>query len=263
MRSYWGFKTISTETKTILSKPPSFRIRGKHIEMFPPALKLHIQHLCRIYIIPLLCISKLSQPCLSNFVQTAQPELSHWCLIFALTHLRQTGMCLRLQPLRRTFLSACGIMLSVWLGTLALVCFNITPTTQEVPEAMDKQSCTRCVLTLLHLDQAIRWNTKLYRKKLYGFYSPDTRQMWQGLQHIADYSTITSSIDDLPDDLNTFHTRFETSSYSTERRHSYRTTCPSFPPQSHHVIYIKHWGRSNSSKVAGLNNIPRWAFRAA
>lgn len=32
---------------------------------------------------------------------------------------------------------------------------------------------------------------------------------------------------------------------------------------SHHVIYIKHCGRSNSSKAAGPNNIPRWAFRAA
>lgn len=45
----------------------------------------------------------------------------------------------------------------------------------------------------------------------------ESRQMWQGLQHITYYRTRTiSSTDSLSDDLNTFYTRLETSSPSTE-----------------------------------------------
>ncbi|KAK0151122.1 hypothetical protein N1851_007759 [Merluccius polli] len=74
------------------------------------------------------------------------------------------------------------------------------------------------------LKKAITAAKRQYREKLDGFYSTaDSGRMWQGLQHITDYRTTTntiSSTDSLPDDLNIFYTRFETSSHSTEEAHT-------------------------------------------
>lgn len=74
---------------------------------------------------------------------------------------------------------------------------------------------------------------KQYRERLDGFYTTDNSLwMWQGLQHIKDYRTITSTIspnDSLPDDLNTFYTRFETLSYNTERQVMFSPPSSTFP----------------------------------
>jgi len=55
---------------------------------------------------------------------------------------------------------------------------------------------------------AITVAKRQYREKLDSFYSTaDAGWIWQGLQHIVDFTTITSTIsssDSLPDDLNTF-----------------------------------------------------------
>ncbi|KAK3562557.1 hypothetical protein QTP86_002036 [Hemibagrus guttatus] len=76
-----------------------------------------------------------------------------------------------------------------------------------------------------------------YREKLDSFYSnADAGRMWQGLQRITDYrpttSTTISSLDSLPDDLNTFYACFETSSDNTEWRHTHigTTQSPFSPP---------------------------------
>ena len=118
------------------------------------------------------------------------------------------------------------------------------------------------------LEKAIRAAKRQYRVKLDGFYSTaDSGRMWQGLQHITDYRTTTSTIsstDSLPDELNTFYTRFETSSPTTERRPSHtRSTLPLSPPptvssgQVHRVLR-----NINPRKAAGPDNIPGRALRA-
>ena len=55
----------------------------------------------------------------------------------------------------------------------------------------------------------------------------DSGRMWQGLQHITDCRTTTNTIistDSLLDDLNTLYTCFETSSHTTEWRHTHTGT---------------------------------------
>lgn len=76
------------------------------------------------------------------------------------------------------------------------------------------------------LRKAITAAKRQYKEKLDSFYSTaDAGRMWQGLQHITDYKTTTntnfSPSDSLPDDLNTFYARFETSSVKTERSHTH------------------------------------------
>ena len=104
------------------------------------------------------------------------------------------------------------------------------------------------------LEKAIRAAKRQYRVKLDGFYSTaDSGRMWQGLQHITDYRTTTSTIsstDSLPDELNTFYTRFETSSPTTERRPSHtRSTLPLSPHQpSHQDRYTESLGTSTLAR---------------
>ena len=67
-------------------------------------------------------------------------------------------------------------------------------------------------VAMYQLEKAITEVKRPYREKLDSFYSTaDYRRMWQGLQHITDFR------ESLPDDLNTFYTRFEISSHTTER----------------------------------------------
>ena len=107
-----------------------------------------------------------------------------------------------------------------------------------------------------------------YREKLDSFYSiADSGRMWQGLQHITDYKTTTntiSSTDSLPDDLSIFYTRFETSSHSTERRHTHTgTTQPPSPPLTISSGQVnKALRKINPCKAAGPDNIPGRALRA-
>ncbi|KAK3538973.1 hypothetical protein QTP86_023577, partial [Hemibagrus guttatus] len=94
------------------------------------------------------------------------------------------------------------------------------------------------------LRKAITVAKKQYRENLDSFYSnADAGQMWQGLQHITDYrpttSTTISSSDSLPDDLNTFYSRFKTSSDNTEALR-----------------------KINPRNSAGPDNIPGQALRA-
>lgn len=106
-----------------------------------------------------------------------------------------------------------------------------------------------------------------YREKLDSFYSTaDSGRMWQGLQHITDYRTTTNNItltDSLPDDLNTFYTRFEAPSHTAERGPMYTWTDQSaFPPPSVSSTQVhKALRKINPRKAAGPDNIPGRALR--
>ncbi|MCI4377016.1 hypothetical protein PGIGA_G00198560 [Pangasianodon gigas] len=120
------------------------------------------------------------------------------------------------------------------------------------------------------LRRAITAAKRQYKEKLDSFYSTaDARRMWQGLQHITDYKTTTNTTislsDSLPDDLNTFYARFETSSLvDTERTHTHtRTTqSPSPPPTVSSAVVHKALRKINPRKAAGPDNIPGRALRA-
>ena len=90
--------------------------------------------------------------------------------------------------------------------------------------------------------------------------------MWQGLQHITDYKTTAtiSSTDSLPDVLNIFYTCFETSSHSTERRHTHTgTPRPPSPPLTVSLDQVnKALRKINPRRAAGLDNVPGRALRA-
>ncbi|KAK2905565.1 hypothetical protein Q8A73_009508 [Channa argus] len=107
------------------------------------------------------------------------------------------------------------------------------------------------------------------KRQLDSFYSTtDSGRMWQGLQHITDYRTnttnITTSTDSLPDDLNTFYTRFEGRSYTAERgpTHTWTTQPPSPPPTVSTTQVHKALRKINPRKAACPDNIPGWALRA-
>uniref|UniRef100_A0A3B1K8G0 Reverse transcriptase domain-containing protein n=1 Tax=Astyanax mexicanus TaxID=7994 RepID=A0A3B1K8G0_ASTMX len=88
--------------------------------------------------------------------------------------------------------------------------------------------------------------------------------MWQGLQHITDYKTTTSTLstaDTLPDDLNTFYTRFETPSTTTER-HTQPSTPPSPPLTVSSGQVYRALRKINPRKAAGPDNFPGRALRA-
>ena len=117
------------------------------------------------------------------------------------------------------------------------------------------------------LKEAITAAKRQYREKLDSFFSTaDSGRMWQGLQHITDYKTTTtiSSRDSLPDDLNIFYTRFETSSHSTERRHTHTGTTqpPSIPLTISSGQVNKALRKINPRKAAGPDNIHGRALRA-
>ncbi|CAM4275437.1 unnamed protein product [Leuciscus chuanchicus] len=118
------------------------------------------------------------------------------------------------------------------------------------------------------LRRAITAAKRNYREKLDSFYSTaDSGWMWQGLQHITDYKTITGSIsstDSLPDELNLFFTRFETSSVHTEWSHPHiQTTQHSSPPLTvSSTVVLKALRRINPRKAAGPDNITGRTFRA-
>ncbi|KAK2921577.1 hypothetical protein Q8A73_001062 [Channa argus] len=119
------------------------------------------------------------------------------------------------------------------------------------------------------LRKAITAAKRQYREKLDSFCSTtDSGGMWQGLQHITDYRTnttnITTSTDSLPDDLNTFYTRFEGPSYTAERgpTHTWTTQPPSPPPTVSTTQVHKALRKINPRKAAGPDNIPGRALRA-
>ncbi|KAK2875601.1 hypothetical protein Q8A73_024029 [Channa argus] len=118
------------------------------------------------------------------------------------------------------------------------------------------------------LRKAITAAKRQYREKLDSFYSTtDSGRMWQGLQHITDYRTnttnITTSTDSLPDDLNTFYTRFEGPSYTAERGPTHLDhSTPSPPPTVSTTQVHKALRKINPRKAAGPDNIPGWALRA-
>ncbi|KAK3515067.1 hypothetical protein QTP70_006005 [Hemibagrus guttatus] len=88
-------------------------------------------------------------------------------------------------------------------------------------------------------------------------------QMWQGLQHITDYRTTTSTTispsDSLPDDLNIFYAYFETSSDNTERRHTHTHMDHPTPLLPCGTVVHKALRKINPRKAAGPDNIPGWA----
>ncbi|XP_037400811.1 uncharacterized protein LOC108414208 [Pygocentrus nattereri] len=121
--------------------------------------------------------------------------------------------------------------------------------------------------TKYRLRKVITAAKRQYREKLDGFYSTaDSRQMWQGLQHITEYRTITSNIsstDSLPDDLITFYTRFETSSTSTGRFTHTQPTQPLSPPLSVSTGQVcRALRKINPRKAPGPDKIPGRALRA-
>uniref|UniRef100_A0A8C8DGK4 Reverse transcriptase domain-containing protein n=1 Tax=Oryzias sinensis TaxID=183150 RepID=A0A8C8DGK4_9TELE len=117
------------------------------------------------------------------------------------------------------------------------------------------------------LRKAITAAKRQYREKLDGFYSTaDSGRMWRGLQHITDdrSSTITiSAADSLPDELNAFYTRFETSTPHTEGPlYSWTITPPSPPPVVSTAQVNKALRRINTRKATGPDNIPGRALKA-
>ncbi len=129
------------------------------------------------------------------------------------------------------------------------------------------------------LRRAITAAKRQYKEKLDSFYSTaDAGWMWQGLQHITDYKTTTitniSPSDSLPDDLNTFYARFETSSVNTEPKfeieveveiahtHLDHPTPPPPPPTVSSAVVHKALRKINPRKAAGPDNIPGQALRA-
>ncbi|KAK3537688.1 hypothetical protein QTP70_017909 [Hemibagrus guttatus] len=146
-------------------------------------------------------------------------------------------MCLKLQQLRRTLLSSYRILLKYKAAKYGL--------RKAITEAKTQ-----------------------YREKLDSFYSTaDAGRIWQGLQHITDYTTTTgttiSPSDILPDDLNTFYACFETSSDNTERRHTHIGTSqpPFFLPIVSSAVVQKALRKINTCKAAGPDNIPWQALR--
>ncbi|KAI3370881.1 hypothetical protein L3Q82_007141 [Scortum barcoo] len=73
------------------------------------------------------------------------------------------------------------------------------------------------------LRKTIKEAKQLCQQKLEGYYSTDTRRMWQGLQLVTDYKGTTMRISNnstsLPDELNQFYCCFETHNRETERTH--------------------------------------------
>lgn len=102
---------------------------------------------------------------------------------------------------------------------------------------------------------------KHYRERLDGFYTTaDPKRMWQGLQHITDDRTTTSTIspnNSLPDNLNTFYTFFKTSSYNTDTGALPPSPSPTISSDQLHKALKK----INPYKAAGPDNIPGRALR--
>ncbi|KAI3372349.1 hypothetical protein L3Q82_022843, partial [Scortum barcoo] len=71
-------------------------------------------------------------------------------------------------------------------------------------------------------DVHFRWKRA---EKLEGYYSTDTRRMWQGLQLVTDYKGTTVGISNnstsLPDEFNQFYCRFDTHNRETEKTHEH------------------------------------------
>ncbi|XP_053290725.1 uncharacterized protein LOC128450974 isoform X2 [Pleuronectes platessa] len=88
------------------------------------------------------------------------------------------------------------------------------------------------------LRSAISSAKRLYRDKVESHYKgSNTRNMWAGLRTITDYKAKTSSADvvsaSLPEDLNTFYARFESSPPAVEIEQAQEDRCPpSYPGQT-------------------------------
>ncbi len=137
------------------------------------------------------------------------------------------------------------------------------------------------MLDLLHLHQAMRQSTKLqsmgWEKPLQRLID-SAKRSWTvstllpmpggcGKACSASQTTrpprtliIISASDSLPDDLNSFYARFETSSVNTERSHTH--TWANQPPTVSSAVVHKALRKINPRKAAGPDNIPGRALRA-
>lgn len=89
--------------------------------------------------------------------------------------------------------------------------------------------------------------------------------MWQGLQHVTDYisgntANITNTTTSLPEQLNKFYSRFETSSSVAQRRLSHTQNTKEPPLTVSAADAHKALRKINPRKAAGPENIPRRAL---
>ncbi len=135
------------------------------------------------------------------------------------------------------------------------------------------------MLDLLHLHQATRQSTKLqsmgWEKPLQRLID-SAKRSWtvstllpmpsgcgkacSASQTTRPPQTLISASDSLPDDLNSFYARFETSSVNTERSHTH--TWANQPPTVSSAVVHKALRKIYPRKAAGRDNIPGRALRA-
>ena len=92
--------------------------------------------------------------------------------------------------------------------------------------------------------------------------SHNTRNMWAGLKTISDYKAKSSSADvvsaSLPEDLNTFYARFESSSPAVEIQEAQEDRCP---PVISRADVWRSFNRINTRKAPGPDGIPGRALK--